>query len=136
MFNSFGIAENYKTKHKCLVTAVNVHFYYKMHVEIIAYSSRGDRFTFTICSYFRRTGIVVPHNSHVTKSTPTPSYHSNIPKSFDPPLRTKPNYPYPNSHLNNHNKINYLHTISPLPHLTTLSHPNPNKFNTNKQNIT
>ena len=23
-----------KTKHKCLVTAVNVHFYYKMHIEI------------------------------------------------------------------------------------------------------
>ena len=33
MFNSFGIAEDYKTKHKCLVTAVNVHFYYKMHIE-------------------------------------------------------------------------------------------------------
>ena len=32
----------------------------------------GDRFTFTVYSYFHRTGIVVPHNSHATKSTPIP----------------------------------------------------------------
>ena len=30
-----------KTKHKCLVTAVNVHFYYKMHLEISVQQSEG-----------------------------------------------------------------------------------------------
>ena len=32
----------------------------------------GGKFTFTICSYFRRTGIVVPLYSHVTKSISIP----------------------------------------------------------------
>ena len=38
--------------------------------------------------------LVVPHNSHATKSTSIPpKYTQNTPKSFDPSLRTKPNYP-------------------------------------------
>ena len=52
----------------------------------------GGKFTFTICSYFRRIGIVVPLYSHAIKSTPTPSKYQ---KSFDPSLRTKLNYPLP-----------------------------------------
>ena len=70
---------------------------------------------------FRRIGIVVPLYSHVTKSTPTPSYHPKHPKSFDPPLRKNPTIPYPNSPSTSpqkpqQNKISphYL----PLPYLT------------------
>ena len=33
---------------------------------------QGDRFTFNILLIFRRIGIVVPHNSHATKSTSIP----------------------------------------------------------------
>ena len=66
--------------------------------------------------------------------------HSDTQKSFDPPLRTKPNYSLPKLTLKiypkNHNKTTQFHTLSPLPYQTTLPHPNPNKFNTNKQNIT
>ena len=117
------------------LTAVNVYFYHKKHVEKHGLQQYGDRFTFTICSHFHRTGIVVPHNSHATKSTPITLPTPTTQKSFDSPLRTKPNYSLPKLTAQNHNKINYLHTISPLPYLTTLLHPNPNKSNTNKQNI-
>ena len=55
---------------------------------------------------------------------------------FDPPLRTKSNYSLPKLLPKPHNKTDQSHTISPLPYLTILPHPNPNKFNTNKQNIT
>ena len=62
--------------------------------------------------------------------------HPKYSKSFDPPLRTKPNYSLPKLTTQNpqQNKLS-PHTLS-----LTLSnyptHPNPNKFNTNKQNIT
>ena len=46
MFNRFGIAEDYKTKHKCLVAAVNVHFYYKIHIEKLLFSAVRGVFTF------------------------------------------------------------------------------------------
>ena len=52
------------------------------------FSADGDRFTFTICSHFRRTGIVVPLYSHATKSTPI-------------------------THLITHNTKNHTHTIRP-----------------------
>ena len=71
--------------------AVNVHKYYKMHLEKSLFSADGDRFTFTIGSYFRRIGIVVPHNSHATKSTPIPQNHSTY--IFGQNLTI----PYPNS---------------------------------------
>ena len=72
---------------------------------------------------FRRIGIVVPHNSHATKSTPTPlKLHQISQKSFDSPLRTKPNYSLSKTHPKNHNKTAQSHTISLLPHLTTLLH--------------
>ena len=53
-----------------------VHFYYKMHIEKHGLQQYGDRFTFTICSYFHRTGIVVPLYSHATKSNSIPKNHS------------------------------------------------------------
>ena len=59
----------------------------------ITLAAVGGKFTFTICSHFHRIGIVVPHNSHATKSTPTPPQNTLI--LFDPYLRTKPNYPLP-----------------------------------------
>ena len=56
----------------------------------------GDMFTFTICSHFHRIGIVVLLYSHATKSTPIPPKTPKITLTlFDPPLRTKPNYPLP-----------------------------------------
>ena len=130
MFNSFGIAEDYKTKHKCLVTVVNVHFYYKMHLEKSRFAAVGGKFTFTICSYFHRTGIVVPLYSHATKSTSIPkNYSTHI---FGQNLTIL----YPNSHPKNHNKTDQSHTTIPLSYLTTLIHLTSNKSNTNKQNIT
>ena len=62
--------------------------------------------------------------------------HSDTLKSFDTLLRTKPNYYLPKFIFKKHNKINYLHTLYHLPYLITLLQLNPNKFNTNKQNIT
>ena len=137
MFNSFGIAEDYKTKHKCLVTAVNVHFYYKIHIEKSLFAAVGGRFTFTICSYFHRTGIVVPLYSHATKSTPTPSHHPPNTQNHSTHLVGQNlTISLPKLTTQNHNKTPPLHTLSPLPYLTTLLHPKPNKSNTNKQNIT
>ena len=110
-------------------------FITKCTLKNTACGSRG-RFTFTICSHFRRTGIVVPLYSHATKSTPTPSYHSDTQKSFDPPLRTKSNYSLPKlTHQKpQQNKLSPHHFS--LPYLTTIPQPNPNKSNTNKKNIT
>ena len=90
----------------------------------------GGKFTFTICSHFRRTGIVVPHNSHAIKSTPMPKNHST--HAFGQNLTI----PYPNSHHKTHNKTPQFHTLSYPLYLITLPHLNPNKFNTNKQNVT
>ena len=79
------------------LTAVNVHFYYKMHIEKHSLQQYGDRFTFTICSHFHRTGIVVPHNSHATKSTPIPP---KIPKNHSTHFFGQTlTIPCPNSHL-------------------------------------
>ena len=62
---------------------------------------------------------MVPLYSHATKSTPIPKNHST--HLFGQNLTI----PYPNSHLNNHNKINYLHTISPLTPSNYPILPNP-----------
>ena len=82
----------------------------------------GGKFTFTICSHFHRTGIVVPHNSHVTKST---RYHlttQNTQKSFDTPLRVKPNYSLPKLTLKICSKIQQ-NKLSPHPLSLTISTP-------------
>ena len=95
----------------------------------ITVAAVGGKFTFTICSHFRRIGIVVPHNSHATKSTPIPQNHST--HIFGQNLTI--------SYTNSHSKPTTKHpifTLSHLPYLTTIPHPNPNKFNTDKQNIT
>ena len=108
---------------QCLFLLQNAHWNNRL-------AAVGGVFTFTICSHFRRTGIVVPLYSHATKSTPILKNHST--HIFGQNLTI----PYPNSHPKNHNKTPQSHTISPLPYLTTLPHSNPNKSNTNKQNIT
>ena len=95
----------------------------------ITLAAVGDRFTFTICSYFCRIGIVVPLYSHATKSTSILKIirHTSSDKIQ---LFTTQN---PTQHYTKtHNKINYLHTISRLPHLTpylTQTLINPTQIN-------
>ena len=106
-----------------------VHFYYKMHIEKHGLRQYGDRFTFTICSHFRRIGIVVPHNSHAIKSTPTPKTPQNHSTHIFGQNLT---IPYPNSHLKsaqNYNKTNYLHTLSHSPYLLHQVLINPTQTN-------
>ena len=72
-------------------------------------------FTFTICSHFRRIGIVVPLYSHATNFTPTPSYHpKSHPHHSTHIFGQNLTIPYLNS-PKNHNKLTQFHTISHLP---------------------
>ena len=84
----------------------------------ILFIAVGGRFTFTICSHFHRTGIVVPHNSHATKSNSIPKNHST--HLFGQNLTI----PYPNSYSQE------LQQNNPIPHYlsSTLSnYPTPSK---------
>ena len=88
----------------------------------LVFSDDGDRFTFNSLLIVVLMYLVVPHNSHATKSIPTPP--PKYPKSrlrysthlFGQNLTIS----YPNSYPKPHNKIPHLHTFSPLSHLTTL----------------
>ena len=91
------------------------------------------------CIYIYNLFIFSPYRYSSSTQLTRHKIHSDAQKSFDPPLRTKPNYSLPKLTLKiypkNHNKTTQFHTLSPLPYQTTLPCPNPNKSNTNKQNI-
>ena len=108
---------------------VNVQIYYKKHVKTRLEIGRGQVYIYNLF-------IFSPYRHSSSTQLTRHKIHSDTPKSFDPHLRTKPNYSLPKLTLKNHNKTAQFHIISHLPHLTTLLHPSPNKFNTNKQNIT
>ena len=87
-----------------------------------------DRFTFTICSHFHRIGIVVPHNSHATKSTPIPSHHLKSRSLYSTQLFGQNlTILYPNSHSKS---TQTPQQNSPIPHnlsLTLSNSPTPPK---------
>ena len=101
--------------------------------KITVCSSRG-RFTFTICSHFRRTGIVVPLYSHATKSTSIPKNHSThlFGQNLTIPYPNSPSKSTPRTTTKQTNSTPFLHYPIKLPYPNS----NPNKSNTNKQNIT
>ena len=94
------------------------------------------KFTFNSLFIVVLMYLVVPLYSHATKSTSISLKLHQTPKIIRATSSDKNlTIPYPNSYPKNHNKINYLHTISPLLYLTPPLHSNPNKSNTNKQII-
>ena len=83
-------------------------FITKCTLKNTACSSRG-RFTFTICSHFRRIGIVVPLYSHATKFNSIPQnysthlfgqnltipYLNSYPRNTTKHPNSTPQFPYP-----------------------------------------
>ena len=79
-----------------------------------------------VCLHFKvlKCFAISVQQFHTTHTPQNPlRHHLTTPKpqkSFDPPLRTKPNYSLPKLLPKNHNKINYLYTFSYPPYLTIL----------------
>ena len=86
------------------------------------FGGRGE-FTFNGLFIVVLMYLVVPLYSHATKPTPTPLKSPQIiQKSFDPPLRTKPNYPLPK--LTPPTSPKEPQQTNPIPHPLSPTPPN------------
>ena len=113
---------------------VNVHFYYKIHIEKYGLQQYG------VCLHFKvlKCFAVQVQQFHSTHTPQNPLRYHPKSRSLHSTHLFGQNLtiPYPNSYPRTTTKTTISTPILTCSHLTTLLHPNPNKSNTNKENIT